>query len=82
MPVLNAKVHSHMGVVCPFTNSFIGAAIDASLHLTTPVEIKVEVEDMDHVEVKVRTPETINKVTPKDFFVLNETLAEGQKAAC
>ena len=69
MPVLNTKVHSHMGVVCPFTNSFVGAGIDASLHLSTPVQMKVEVDDMDHVSVEIKTPESINKVTMKQRLI-------------
>jgi Domain of unknown function (DUF1943) len=62
MPVFNAKVHSHMGVVCPFTKSFIGAGIDAAVHLTTPIEAKVEIDHMDEVRVQVKTPDSINKV--------------------
>ena len=61
-PVFNTKVHTHVGVVCPFTRSFIGTGIDAAVHLATPVEVKVEVDHADIVSVKVKTLESLHKV--------------------
>jgi hypothetical protein len=61
MPVVNAKVHSHSGVVCPFTQQFIGAGVDAAVHLSTPLEAKIELDHMDQVSVSLKTPESVKK---------------------
>ena len=62
MPIVNAKVHSQAGVICPFTEQFIGAGVDAAVHLATPLEAKIEVDNMDQVSVTIKTPESIKKV--------------------
>ena len=62
MPIVNAKVHSHTGVICPFTEQFIGAGVDAAVHLSTPLEAEVEVNNMNEVSVAIKTPESVKKV--------------------
>jgi hypothetical protein len=67
MPIVNAKIHSHTGVICPFTEQFIGSGIDAAVHLSTPVEAEIEVDNMDQLSVVIKTPKAINKVDAKAF---------------
>jgi hypothetical protein len=67
MPVVNAKIHSHVGVLCPFTEQLIGTGIDAAIHIATPLEAEVEVDNMDQVSVSIKTPESIKKVMILDF---------------
>jgi len=62
MPIVNAKVHSHTGVICPFTEQLIGAGVDAAVHLSTPLEAEIEVDNMDQVSVTIKTPDSIRKV--------------------
>ena len=62
LPNLNGKMKSHIGVLCPFTQTFIGAGVDISLHLSTPIEVLVDVEDEDHASVTLKTPQSITKV--------------------
>ena len=62
MPVINAKIHSHVGVICPFTEQLIGAGVDAAVHISTPLEAEIEVDSMRQVSVSMKTPESIKKV--------------------
>ena len=70
MPIVNAKVHSHTGVICPFTQQFIGAGVDAAVHLTTPLEAEIEVDNMNEVSVAIKTPESVKKVCTFLFYFL------------
>ena len=62
MPVINAKIQSHVGVICPFTEQLIGAGVDAAVHISTPLEAEIEVDSMRQVSVSMKTPESIKKV--------------------
>jgi len=61
MPVVNAKLHSHVGILSPFNDQLIGAGVDAALHIATPLEAEVEVNNMNQVSVVLKTPESIKK---------------------
>ena len=61
-PIINAKIHSHLGVICPFSKQFLGAGVDASVHLSLLFEAELEVEDEDHTSIALRTPDVLNKV--------------------
>ena len=61
-PIINGKIHAHVGVICPFSKKFLGTGVDASLHLALPLEAEIEVEDEDHASITLRTPEVMNKV--------------------
>ena len=74
MPIVNAKIHSHTGVVCPFTEQFIGAGVDAAVHLSTPLEAEIEVDHLDQVSVTIKTPDSIKKVCYSFKFLSNNTL--------
>ena len=63
MPIVNIKMHSHIGVVSPFTDQLIGAGVDAAVHISTPLETEIEVDNMNEVSVTLKTPESIKKVT-------------------
>ena len=68
MPIVNAKIHSHTGVICPFTEQFIGSGIDAAVHLSAPLETEIEIDNMDQVSVVIKTPKSISKVNSKDSY--------------
>jgi hypothetical protein len=72
VPNLNAKIQSHVGVLCPFTQQFIGVGVDISLHLSTPIEAIVNVEDEDHASLALKTPESIKNVIFKFFLFQNK----------
>lgn len=61
MPIINAKIHSHVAVICPFTDELIGAGVDAAIHLTTPLEAEIELSPNDQLSVSIKTPESIRK---------------------
>jgi hypothetical protein len=62
MPIINAKIHSHVGIICPFTEQLIGTGIDAAIHIASPLEAEVEVDSKHQVAVSIKTPESIKKV--------------------
>merc|ERR1719392_79036 len=40
VPVLNGKLQTHYGIICPFTREFVGTGVEMSLHASLPVEIE------------------------------------------
>ena len=67
MSIINAKVHSSTGVICPFTQQIIGAGVDAAIHLSAPMEAEVKVDHFGQVSVALKTKESVKKVKKNIF---------------
>lgn len=62
VPVFNAKLHSHTGIMCPLTDKFVGVAIDAAVHLSAPFKVDVE-HKMDELKVVLKAASSGEKVS-------------------
>jgi len=61
IPVINAKLETNMGVICPFTQQFLGSGVEMGLHLSAPTEAKIEMEGSSQISITLKTPEEIRK---------------------
>lgn len=61
LPVVNTKIYSNVGILSPFTKQFIGAGVELSAHISSPIEVKAEITPRPDVEVTLKFPEQVRK---------------------
>jgi hypothetical protein len=57
--VVNTKVQSHIGVVCPFTGEYIASGVDVNLHASLPVMLEAAYNGKGMIEAKIATPRDV-----------------------
>jgi len=55
VPVLNAKLQTHYGIISPFTKEFVGTGVEMSVHASLPLEIEGKMSQ-GQIELSIRNP--------------------------
>lgn len=61
-PVVNAKIHTHVGILCPITQQFVGVGIDAAIHVATPLKAKIEIS-MGELSINLQAASSSERVS-------------------
>merc|ERR1719308_598497 len=66
-PVANHKHITEAGIFCPITKKFLGAGVDASIHIALPLITEVAWKD-GQIEVAIKTPQDEESQKEKPVF--------------
>merc|ERR1712002_1182044 len=66
-PVVNHKHITEAGIFCPITKKFLGAGVDASIHIALPLITEVAWKD-GQIEVAIKTPQDEESQKEKPVF--------------
>jgi len=78
-PVINSKIHTHVGVMCPFTHQFIGVGIDAAMHVATPLKAEVEIS-MGELTINLQAASSNDRTfEPLHLYILPYTVVKNVK---
>jgi len=66
-PVVNYKQIAQAGIFCPITKKFLGAGVDASIHITLPLVTEVALKE-GQLEVIIKSPQDQESQKEKPVF--------------
>lgn len=75
-PVVNAKIHTHVGILCPITQQFVGVGIDAAIHVATPLKAEIEIS-MGELSINLQAASSSERTfEPLHLYILPYTVVK------